>query len=463
MKRAWSYGWEVVTPCSFNKNGDCMREHLISKVISGSIAEEMEIESGDVLLTINDNEIEDIFDYRYLIMNEYLEVLIRKPSGEEWLLEIDKDDTEDLGLEFEQGLMDNYRSCRNKCIFCFIDQMPPGMRSTLYFKDDDSRLSFLQGNYVTLTNMSDHDVDRIIKYRLEPINISFQTTDPELRCMMTGNRFAGQALEKANKLFEAGIRMNGQIVLCKGINDGDNLRRSLDDLLKFVPVLESVSIVPVGLSKYREGLYPLEPFAKEDAIEVINIVEEYQRKALEVSEYHFVHASDEFYLLAQKDMPCADSYDGYLQLENGVGMLRLLDEEVDDALADSGFIGNIARGCSEPVALATGLLAADFIENQIEKIRRVYPSLKTRVFPIRNDFFGERITVSGLITGQDIIKQLQGILTEKVLLIPENMLRADETVFLDDVTLEDLEKALQVNVRIVKSDGMDFVRRVLGE
>lgn len=442
-----------------------MKEHLISRVYEGSIAEEMEIEAGDYLISINDTEIEDIFDYRFLIQNDYLEVLIKKQNGEEWLLEIDKDDDEDLGIEFGQGLMDEYRRCQNKCIFCFIDQMPKGMRDTLYFKDDDSRLSFLQGNYVTLTNMSDHDVERIIKYRLEPINISFQTTDPNLRCMMTGNRFAGDALKKADMLYENGIIMNGQIVLCKGINDGDNLRRSLDDLLKYVPVLESVSVVPVGLTKYRDGLYPLEPFTKEDALEVIKIVEEYQQKALQKSDYHFVHASDELYLLADLPLPSDESYDGYLQLENGVGMMRLLDTEINDEIA---YINNLRLEGTEitqlsPVAVVTGLLASDFIAHQIDKLRSVVGNLNARVYPIRNDFFGERITVAGLITGGDIIAQLKGTITEKILLIPECMLRAGEQVFLDDTTVADLENALQVKVRIVKSDGMDFVKNVIGE
>ena len=233
-------------------------DHIIKKVLPGSIAEEMGMEPGDKLLQISDTDIEDIFDYQFLVQDEYIEVLIEKPDGEQWLLEIDKEFDEDLGIEFENGLMDEYRSCHNKCIFCFIDQMPKGMRKTLYFKDDDSRLSFLQGNYVTLTNMSDHDIDRIIRYNLSPINISFQTTNPELRCKMLRNRFAGEALKKVDKLYEAGVLMNGQIVLCKGVNDGEELERSISDLTKYLPYLESVSVVPVGLSKYREGLYPLE-------------------------------------------------------------------------------------------------------------------------------------------------------------------------------------------------------------
>ena len=252
--------------------------HIVESVARGSIAEEMEIEKGDALVEINGNRIEDIFDYQYYTQDEYIEVLIRKPTGEEWLLEIDKDYDEDLGITFQNSLMDEYRSCRNKCIFCFIDQMPKGMRDTLYFKDDDSRLSFLQGNYVTLTNMSDSDIDRIIKYNLSPINVSFQTTNPELRCKMLNNRFAGDALEKAWRLAEAGVRMNGQIVLCKGVNDGAELERSIRDLSKYLPNLESVSVVPVGLTRYREGLYPLEQFTKDDAREVLSVIHKWQGK-----------------------------------------------------------------------------------------------------------------------------------------------------------------------------------------
>ena len=270
--------------------------HLIQAVEEGGIAEEMGIEPGDRLLEINGETVEDIFDYQYMIEEEYVEVLIAKPSGEEWLLEIDKDYEEDLGVTFDNGLMDDYRSCTNKCIFCFIDQMPKGMRETLYFKDDDSRLSFLQGNYVTLTNMSEKDVDRIIKYHLSPINISFQTTNPELRCRMLHNRFAGESLKKVDRFYEAGIQMNGQIVLCKGFNDGEELERSIRDLTKYLPHLQSVSVVPVGLSRFREGLEPLEPFTREDARRVLEQIHRWQEKLYPEYGLHFVHASDEWYL-----------------------------------------------------------------------------------------------------------------------------------------------------------------------
>ena len=395
-------------------------EHIVEKVLPGSIAEEMDIAPGDALLEINGHKIEDIFDYQYYTQDEYIEVLVRKPSGEEWLLEIDKGYDEDLGITFENGLMDDYRSCHNKCIFCFIDQMPKGMRDTLYFKDDDSRLSFLQGNYVTLTNMSDEDVDRIILYNLSPINVSFQTTNPELRCKMLNNRFAGQALEKAWKLAQAGIIMNGQIVLCKGVNDGAELDRSIRDLSAYLPNLESVSVVPVGLSKYRDGLYPLEPFTKEDAQDVLRIIHGWQNKIYPEYGTHFVHASDEWYILAEEELPPEEQYDGYLQLENGVGMLRLLLDEFAEAMEEDRI--NSRQAHAKHITLATGRLAYRFIKQMAEQMEERYEGLQIDVIAIRNDFFGEMITVSGLLTGQDIMAQLKDRDLGEKLLLPQNVL-----------------------------------------
>jgi len=438
------------------------KKHIVRRVQPGSIAEELEIEAGDRLLAINDTEIEDIFDYQYLILDTYIEVLIEKPDGEQWLLEVDKESEEDLGIEFESGLMDEYRRCRNKCVFCFIDQMPSGMRENLYVKDDDSRLSFLQGNYVTLTNMSDHDIDRICRYRLSPINISFHTMNPELRCRMLNNRFAGEALKKADTLFQAGIRMNGQIVLCKGLNDGKELEYSIEQLMKYIPCLESLSVVPVGLTKYRKGLYPLEPFSGEDAADVIDVIEGYQRSCFEKYGIHFVHASDEWYILAGREVPREESYDGYLQLENGVGMLRLLLDEFEDAMArrraQDGFP---CRSFAGELSMATGLLVYPYIRRMADRMTECYPGIKIYVYPITNHFFGEHITVSGLITGQDIMEQLSGKNLGTALLLPENMVRSGEGVFLDDVSGADLEKALQVPVNIVKSSGYDFVETIL--
>lgn len=438
--------------------------HIIDKVLEGSIAEELEIEVGDELVAINDQEIEDIFDYQYYVEDEYIEVLIRKPDGEEWLLEIDKDPDEDLGIVFENGLMDDYRSCHNKCIFCFIDQMPKGMRETLYFKDDDSRLSFLQGNYITLTNMSDKDVDRIIKYNLSPINISFQTTNPELRCKMLNNRFAGQALEKVKKFYEAGIVMNGQIVLCKGVNDGEELERSIRDLYEYLPYLESVSVVPVGLSKYRDGLYPLEPFNKEDAKEVLKVIHEWQKKAYEEYELHFIHASDEWYLLAGEQLPEEKSYDGYLQLENGVGMLRLFMDEFEDGLQQLLEEQQGKRLVhDEEISIITGKLSFPCIKAAAERMEENINGLIIHVHAIRNDFFGENITVSGLLTGTDIMAQGKELPLGTRMLLPENVLRSGEQVLLDDYTVRDLEKTLQVSVDIVKSSGYDFIKKILNK
>lgn len=438
-------------------------EHIVKTVDPGSIAEEMEIEPGDILLQINGEDIEDIFDYQYLIQDDYIEVLVKKPDGEEWLLEIDKDEQEDLGIEFENGLMDEYRSCHNKCIFCFIDQMPKGMRDTLYFKDDDSRLSFLQGNYVTLTNMSEHDVNRIIKYHLEPINISFQTMNPKLRCMMLNNRFAGDALKKVDAFYEAGITMNGQIVLCKGINDGEELDYSIRELIRYYPYLESVSVVPVGLSKFREGLYPLEPFLKEDAENVLDIIHRWQKYMYENHGTHFIHASDEWYLLAEEPLPDEENYDGYLQLENGVGMLTLLKAEFKEALE-----GEIHKAGGKPdksrngkMTIVTGKLAYATIKELADEMMKWFPNLQLQVVAIVNDFFGEMITVSGLLTGQDIIAQLKGKDLGKRILLPQNVLRSGENYFLDDITLPQVEETLQVRADIVKSSGQDFVRTIL--
>lgn len=432
-------------------------EHIVKSLMPGGIGEELGIEPGDKLLAINGNEIQDVFDYYYYEESEQLLLLIEKPDGEEWELEIEKDEDESLGIEFDQSLMDEYRSCRNKCMFCFIDQMPKGMRETLYFKDDDSRLSFLQGNYITLTNMSDHDVERIVKYRLEPINISFQTTNPQLRCKMLHNRFAGEALKKVDILYRGQIEMNGQIVLCKGVNDGEELERTIRDLTGYLPYLKSVSIVPVGLTKYRDGLYPLEPFTKEDAREVLSVIHRWQEKIYQEHGIHMIHAGDEWYVLAEEEVPEEERYDGYLQLENGVGMMRLLFNEVQEAL--SAVTGD---GRQREISLATGRLMYPYIGKILEEIRKKFPNITTHLYAIRNDFFGERITVSGLITGKDLTGQLKGQPLGERLLLPCNMLKIGEPVFLDDFTLEEVENSLQVKTDIVKSSGQDLLDAVIG-
>ena len=433
-------------------------EHIVSAVTPGSIAEEMEIEPGDVLVSVNGQEPEDVFDYRYLMNEEEVLVVIRKPDGEEWELEIEKEYEDDLGMEFENGLMDDYRSCRNKCMFCFIDQLPKGMRDTLYFKDDDSRLSFLQGNYLTLTNMSEHDLEKIIYYKLSPINISFQATNPELRCKMLHNRFAGDVMDKVRRLKEAGIVMNGQIVLCRGVNDGEELDRSIRDLVTLMPELQSVSVVPVGLTRYRDGLYPLEPFTKEDACKVLDLIHSWQEKLLKEYGTHFIHAGDEWYILAERPMPEETTYDGYLQLENGVGMVRLLKEEVDAYLKKLPGDDRKRR-----VTIATGELAAPYLREHVASIRGKYPNVEAQVITVKNEFFGGKITVAGLLTGQDLVKQLKGKDLGEELLLSINMLKSDEPIFLDDMTVEQLQTALQIKVSIVESSGNDFVNCILNE
>ncbi len=427
----------------------------------GTIAASLGIRPGDLLVQLNHETIEDIFDYRFLMKDTSVHLLIRTAEdGRDVSFHVEKEEDEDLGLVFENGFMDCYRSCSNKCIFCFIDQNPPGMRKTLYFKDDDSRLSFLQGNYVTLTNMSDHDIDRIIRYKLSPINISFHTTNPELRCEMLHNRFAGEALKKVQRFVDAGISMNGQIVLCKGINDGKELERSIRDLSEYIPHLESVSIVPVGITKYREGLHPLEPFEKEDAKAVIKTVAGFQKLFYEKYGTHFIHASDEFYLLAGEELPAGDTYDQYPQLENGVGMLRLLLDEFDEAVTEMKRKRFAFR--KKEVSVVTGFLAYDHIKLLCEKLMQHLPKLTIHVYAIRNDFFGEKITVSGLLTGQDICRQLEGKPLGSTMFLPENILKNGEDLLLDDMRISDLERTLQVKTDIVKSSGWDFVHQIGG-
>ncbi len=457
-----------------------MESHIIKDVLKGSIANRLHIAEGDRLISINNETIEDIFDYHYFVQNEELMITIQKKDGTQTTHSIQKDVDEDLGIIFENGLLDDYRSCHNQCIFCFIDQMPKGMRETLYFKDDDSRLSFLQGNYVTLTNMSEHDIERIIRYHLAPINISIHTTNPLLRCEMLHNRFAGEALKKIDTLFAAGIEMNGQIVLCKGYNDLEQLEKSIIDLEKYIPLMKSVSVVPVGLTDFRDGLAPLEPFTREDALANLAIIEKYQNLFYEKYQVHFIHASDEFYLLAKKPMPNEEQYDGYLQYENGVGMVRLFEDEFKlemdkikeylkklyriDQPEDRylRLLSKCQKAKTHHATLVTGMLMGEKIKEYVSMIEEVFPALSLDVIPIQNDYFGHKITVSGLLTGVDIINQLQGKELGETVLLPSNLLRADEAVFLDDITLDELETALQVACGIVKSSGRDFIFACLG-
>ncbi len=458
-----------------------MHEHKIVSVNKGSPADLAGIRAGDLLIRLNGEEVGDVFDYHYQAEEVSVSVTVRREDGSEQTLTIEKGEDDDLGLVFAESLMDDYRSCRNKCIFCFIDQNPPGMRDTIYFKDDDSRLSFLQGNYITMTNMKESEIDRIIRYKLAPINISVHTTNPELRVEMLHNRFAGNILTHIEKLYKAEIPMNGQIVLCKGWNDGDELRRTIRDLLNFAPVMESLSVVPVGLSKFRDALCQLEPFSREESAEVIDIIEGFQKEAMERYGIHFVHASDEWYIVAEREFPAEETYDGYLQIENGVGMTRLLYEEFRaavDQVRDAGEYHGL-RALRMPkelrpyrklmtmnpgrtVSSITGTLAVrnlEYIRGELERIR---PDINYQVFPIVNDYFGHGITVTGLLTGQDIVAQLSGKDLGEALLIPKCCLKADENIFLDDMHLSELENALQVKTVIVESYGMDFLKAIIG-
>ena len=430
--------------------------HIIDKVEPGSIAHELEIEPGDILLKINNQTIKDVFDYHYLINDEYLTVLIQKPNNEEWELEIEKDYEQDLGIVFSESLMDCYRSCKNKCVFCFIDQNPKGMRETIYFKDDDARLSFLQGNYITLTNMKDDDINRIIKYKLEPVNISVHTTNPELRVKMLHNRFAGDALEKLKKLHDNGITMNSQIVLCKHWNDKEELDRSIRELSEMYPSMRSLSVVPLGKTKHREGLTELESFTKEDATEVLDQIHRWQEKFYKELGTRFVFASDEWYIKAGYDLPDASYYEGYNQIENGVGIMRSFKDEVEEYL-------EMLNINPEPhkVSLATGVLAYDMIQELLNKVNQKFPQVETHLYCIENHFYGPEITVAGLLTGQDIIEQLKGRFLGDYLMLPNVLLRSGEEVLLDDITVNDIQNALQTPIRIVQSDGKSFVDTII--
>ncbi|NLP34704.1 MAG: DUF512 domain-containing protein [Clostridiales bacterium] len=432
------------------------KAHIIKEIEAGSIAEELELAPGDELISINGHKIKDAFDYYYLVKDEELTVIIKKPDGEEWELEIEKDFDEDLGIEFVEGLMDECLSCKNKCVFCFIDQMPPGMRDTLYFKDDDARLSFLQGNYVTLTNLSDEEIDRIIFYKLSPINISVHTTNAELRKKMLNNRFAGTALEKMQKLKDNGITMNGQIVLCKGWNDGEELERTLHDLSAFLPEMQSLSVVPVGLTKFRDNLAQLEPFTKDDAREVLDIIHRWQNIFLTHYNTRFVYAGDEWYIKADLPIPEEDDYEGYPQIENGVGLIRSMQEEFKEYYET---IKGDDR--SKNISIATGVLATPYIKQMAEKLMEKFPNIKIKVYTIINNFFGKEITVAGLITAGDLVDQLHEKPLGDCLLLPDVLLKHGETILLDDRTVDEVELSLQTRIHIVQSDGKSFIDAII--
>lgn len=428
-------------------------KNIIEEVARGSIAEELEILPGDILLSINDTPVTDIIDYKYLVSDDYVLVAIEKADGEIWEFEIEKDFDEDLGIIFTNPLIDKAKSCRNNCIFCFIDQLPPNMRETLYFKDDDSRLSFLQGNFITLTNMSDEEVDRIIKYRISPINVSVHTTNPELRIQMLNNKNAGKVYDILKRFAEARLEVNCQIVLVPGVNDGKELDRTLEDLSKLYPTVESVAVVPIGITKYREKLHKVSPYTEELSNELLDFIGEKQNRFMEALGTRFIFASDEFFALTRRELPVQNEYEGFPQLENGVGLMKSFGIEIFEELDKI----KSPIGKKKKYILATGTLANNFMVEMKDKIIEKFDELELLVVPIVNKFFGQTITVSGLITGQDLIQQLKQYKDVDRIIIPRSMMKADEEIFLDNLTLEEVTKELGVPIVSSKVDGKTFI------
>lgn len=413
------------------------------------------INAGDSLISINGHRINDVLDYMYYSAENELALVISR-NGTEFTVNIEKSEYDDLGIESESFLMDKKRTCHNKCVFCFIDQMPDGMRDTLYFKDDDARLSFLQGNYVTLTNLGQSDIDRIIDMKLN-INVSVHTTNPELRCKMMNNRFAGDKLKYLKQMTDSGIKLNCQIVLCPELNDGAELERSLTDLGNMMPNISSIAVVPVGLSKFRDGLFPLKTFNKKTAGDALDIISRFQNEFLKKYGTRLVFPSDEFFLIAERTIPASDYYEDFSQYENGVGMLRSIDDEFMQALECADYDNHKRK-----ISIATGYSAYDTIKRLAVMAEEKYSGLECNVYSIRNDFFGETITVTGLVTATDIIKQLSGKDLGTELLISSSMLRRDTDIFLDDLTVSDVENKLDLKVTAVDNDGFALLDAILG-
>ena len=443
----------------------------IIKVKPDSIAEELEIVPGDYLVKVNDQDIVDVLDYKYHVSDEYLTIEIEKEDGETEVIEIEKDIEEDLGLEFEEELMSPARKCANNCIFCFMEQLPEHVRETLIYKDDDYRLSFLTGNYVTMTNMGPNDIDRIIKYHLSPINISIHTTNTEMREKMLKSKRASKVFEYMKRLNDAGIYMNGQIVLCKGYNDGKILEQTLIDLESYFPHLFCVSIVPVGLSKHREGLTELEVFTKEDSIEVVNMVSKFQEKFREKYGSTKVYLADEWYIKADIEQPAYDTYDGFPQLENGVGMLadfqNELEEELEEIKADKKRMDAVTKE-EKTVTILTGVIAEKYIKKQSKKIEKIFPNIHVNVMPIINEYMGTNITVTGLVVGQDIIAQVKEKENEnfnfgEYIMISDVMLKDDEDIFLDDLSVDDVRKEIKEKLIIVYGNAKSFIHAIINK
>ncbi len=451
-----------MAPVPFMKNvlfgqkekGVVIRMVTVSRTAAGSPAAQKGIRAGDILISINGHEIDDVLDYRFYLADDSLHLMMRRggqcfavtlPGGE-------------IGLEFETYLMDAQRSCRNHCIFCFIDQLPAGLRESLYFKDDDSRLSFLFGNYITLTNLTEREVQRIIDLHISPVYVSVHTTDPDLRCKMMGNRFAGDSLRILPRMAKAGIDIHCQLVLCPGINDGASLKKTLDDLIALGDSLKSVAAVPVGLTKYRDGLYPLRTFTAKEAADVVDLLEAVGSRCEAETGNRRVYASDEFYLLAEKALPAPKFYGEYPQLENGVGMLSLLRQQFSAALRKEKASPVLAGGA----VIATGYAAYDAMRELVDTANRRFSGLNARVVRVKNEFFGEKVTVAGLLTGRDLSRQLLDLRASRIL-ISRDMLRREGDCFLDGVTVRELAHTLQTPVWPVESNGAALLDALLGK
>ena len=431
----------------------------ITSVEPGSPARRARIHKGDTLISINGNAITDVLDYRFYMTDEHLKILLCDQEKKLRTVVVEKDEYDDLGLEFETYLMDRQMGCKNACIFCFVDQTPPGMRKSLYFKDDDTRMSFLFGNYTTLTNLKEGDIQRIIKMHISPINISIQTMNPALRVQMMKNPFAGESLKFVRMLTEGGIKINTQIVLCPGYNDGEQLEYSLSELAKLGPNVQSIAVVPVGLTRYREKLTPLRGFFPQEAVEVVKTMERWGEYFCKEYGTRTAYASDEFYILAGKDFPPYEFYEDFAQLENGVGMMTLMQHDFAQALKEAQLEQSpAAHRCT----IATGQLAYPMMQDFAERVQQAFPQVQVQVKKIRNDFWGPTITVAGLITGQDLLAQLEGLDLGSELLIPANILRHEQDRFLDDLTLEQVQETLGVPVLPVENDAFELLARMLG-
>ncbi len=432
--------------------------NIIEEIEEGSIGEELEIKPGDILLKINGSPVNDIIDYKFLVSDDYILLEIEKPDGQIWEYEIEKDYNEDLGIIFTNPLIDRAKNCRNKCIFCFIDQLPPNMRETLYFKDDDSRLSFLQGNFITLTNMSDDEIDRIIKYKLSPINISVHTTNPELRIEMLKNKNAGKLFSILERFHEARLEVNCQIVLVPGINDGLELERTLRDLSGLYPSVKSVAVVPIGITKYRKGLKEVDSFDSQMSENLIKDISKLQDEYLKKLGTRFVFLSDEFYALSSHPTPSSEEYEKFPQLENGVGLMKSFEEEVVKELEGL----DIKLKEEKKIIIATGSLAYGFMKGLADKISSKFLGLDLRVLAIKNKFFGESITVSGLITGGDLLNQLKGLENDAII-IPESMMKSDMNILLDNLKLEEVEEKLATKLIVSQVSGKEFINIIKAE